>query len=156
MFSIPPLLPVWSSILYYFLPISTVHMQIQIYGADTCPISPSPKSLGVVVKARKQGSVSCRTLNALTAAFSQIFSCLSLSFSFLILILFRGVVRCITFRWLTVPFLLRLACPRRSSSLGWAPSPTYTLLWASRFITPTTGFHKCVRSTCYERNDIYT
>ena len=58
-------------------------------------------------------------------------------FSFLILILFRGVVRCVTFKWLTVPFLLGLACPRRSSSLGWAPGPIYTLVWASLFITPT-------------------
>ena len=126
-----------SPILYYLPSISTVHVQIQIYGADTCPISPSPKSFGVVVKAGKQGLVSCRILNALAADFSQIFSCLSLSFSFLILILFHGVVRCVTFRWLTIPFLLGLACPRRSSSLGWAPGPTYTLVWASPFITPT-------------------
>ena len=137
MLSVLPLLLVPSSILYYLSLISTVHVQIQIYGVDTCPISPSPKSLGVVVKAGKQGSVSCRTLNVLATVFSQIFSCLSLSFSFLILILFRGVVRCVTFRWLTVPFLLGLAYPRRSSSLGWARGPTYTLVWASWFITPT-------------------
>ena len=82
----PPFTSPVPSILYYFPPISTVHIQIQIYGADTCPISPSP-NFGVVVKARKQGSINCRTLNALAATFSQIFPCLSLSFSFLILIL---------------------------------------------------------------------
>ena len=107
----------------------------RFYGADTYPISPSPKSLGVVVKAGKQGSVSCRTLNALAAAFS-------LSFSFLILILFCGTVRCVTFKWLAVPFLLDLACLRRSSSLGWAPGPTYTLVGASPSITP--QFKLCI------------
>ena len=30
---------------------------------DTCPISPYPKSLGVVVKAKEFGSVRCRVLN---------------------------------------------------------------------------------------------
>ena len=114
----PTLVFTLSSILYYLPPISTVHVQIQIYGTDTCPISPSPKALGVVVKVGKQGSVSCRTLNVLAAAFSQIFPCLSLSFSFLMLILFRGVAKCITFRWLIIPFLLALAYPSRSSSLG--------------------------------------
>ena len=88
----PPLVFALFSILYYFPSIPTAHVQIQIYGADTCPISPSPKSLRVVLKAGKQGSVSCKTLNALAAAFSQIFPYLSLSFSFLILILFHGVV----------------------------------------------------------------
>ena len=96
---------------------------------------PSLKSLGVVVKAGKQGSVNCRTLNALAAAFS-------LSFSFLILILFCGTVRCVTFKWLAVPFLLDLACLRRSSSLGWAPGPTYTLVGASPSITP--QFKLCI------------
>ena len=126
-----------SPILYCLPSISTAHVQIQIYGADTCPISPSPKSLGVIVKAEKQGSVSCRTLNAIVAAFSQIFPCLSLFFSFLILILFCGVVRCVTLKQQIVPFVFGLAWTRRSSSLGQAPDPIYTLVWAPWFVTPT-------------------
>ena len=132
-----------------FLPISTVHVQIQIYGADTCPISSSPKSLGVVVKAEKQGSVSWRTLNELAVVFSQIFPCLSLSFS-LILIPFHGVFRCVTFRWLTVPFVLDLAYSRRSSSLDWSPGPTFTLVWASRFVTPTPNLLEMIIQTKME------
>ena len=81
----------FSSILYYLPSISTVHVQIQIDSANTCPISPSLKSLGVVVKAKKHGSVSCRTFNVIVAAFSQIFPCLPLFCSFLILIIFHGM-----------------------------------------------------------------
>ena len=40
---------------------------------DTCPISPHPKSLGVVVKAKKPGSVRCRALNGSKGSFPQIF-----------------------------------------------------------------------------------
>ena len=36
--------------------------------ANTCPISPSPKLLGVVVKAEKYGYVMYKTLNAIMAA----------------------------------------------------------------------------------------
>ena len=86
----------FSSILYYLPLISTVHMQIQIDSTDTCPISLSPKSLGVIVKVKKHGSVSCRALNAIVAPFSQIFPCLPLSFSFLILIIFHGMIWSVT------------------------------------------------------------
>ena len=40
---------------------------------DTCPISPYPKSLGVVVKAKEFGSVRCRALNGSKGSFPQIF-----------------------------------------------------------------------------------
>ena len=37
--------------------------RVNLSKADTCPISPYPKSLGVVVKAKEFGSVRCRVLN---------------------------------------------------------------------------------------------
>ena len=37
--------------------------------ADTCPISPSPKLLGVVIRAEKHGYVRDKALNAIMAAF---------------------------------------------------------------------------------------
>ena len=40
---------------------------------DTCPISPYPKSLGVVVKAKEFGSVRCRALNGSKGSFPRIF-----------------------------------------------------------------------------------
>ena len=40
---------------------------------DTCPISPHPKSLGVVVKVKEPGSVRCRALNGNKGSFSWIF-----------------------------------------------------------------------------------
>ena len=43
---------------------------------DTCPISPYPKSLGVVVKAKEFGSVRCRILNGSKDSFPQIFQML--------------------------------------------------------------------------------
>ena len=36
---------------------------------DTCPISPYPKSLGVVIKAKECGSVRCRVLNGSKGSF---------------------------------------------------------------------------------------
>ena len=86
----------FSSILYYLPFISTVYVQIQIGSTDNCPINPSLRSFEVVVKAEKHGSVSCRAFNAIVAASSQIFQCLPLSYSFLILIIFHGMVRSVT------------------------------------------------------------
>ena len=40
---------------------------------DTCPISPYPKSLGVIVKAEEYGSVRCRVLNGSKGSFPWIF-----------------------------------------------------------------------------------
>ena len=37
--------------------------RVNLSKTDTCPISPYPKSLGVVVKAKEFGSVRCRVLN---------------------------------------------------------------------------------------------
>ena len=44
-------------------PSSNVHVQVQLFRADTCPISPYPKWLGVVVKTEKYGSVRRRVFN---------------------------------------------------------------------------------------------
>ena len=118
----------FSSILYYLPSISTVHVQIQIDSANTCPISPSLKSLGVVVKAKKHGSVSCRTFNVIVAAFSQIFPCLPLFCSFLILIIFHGMVRNVALNGRPCP--LSSALPSRG---GVIPRTTPELVL--------TGFH---------------
>ena len=115
---LPPSYQSFPPILYYLLPISIIHVQIQIDSDDTCPISPFPKSLGVVVKVEKQGSVSYRAFNVIVAAFPQIFSGLPLSFSFLILILFHGMTRSITLN--DRLSLLSLALPGRGGVLLWA------------------------------------
>ena len=44
-------------------PPSSVHVQVQLSKVDTCPISPYPKWLGVVVKAEKHYSIRHRVLN---------------------------------------------------------------------------------------------
>ena len=85
----PHCLPSLIFILVSFLP-------IQIYSADTCLISPSPKLLGVVVKAEKHGFVRYKVLNAIMAAFPQIFLFFPLFFSVLILFLFYGMTRSAT------------------------------------------------------------
>ena len=36
--------------------------RVDLYKTDTCPVSPTPKSLGVVEKAEESGSVRCRVL----------------------------------------------------------------------------------------------
>ena len=100
----------------YCLPlISTIHVQIQINSADTCPINPSLKFLGVVVKAKKYSSVSCRAFNVIVVAFSQIFPCLPLSCSLLIPIIFHGMVRSVALNGR--PFPLSSAWPGRGGVL---------------------------------------
>ena len=47
--------------------------RVNLSKTDTCPISPYPKSLGVVVKAEEYGSVRCRALNVSKGSFPQIF-----------------------------------------------------------------------------------
>ena len=47
--------------------------RVKLSKTDTCPISPYPKSLGVVVKAKECGSVRCRALNGSKGSFSRIF-----------------------------------------------------------------------------------
>ena len=47
--------------------------RVNISKTDTCPISPYPKSLGVVVKVREYGSVRCRVLNGSKGNFPWIF-----------------------------------------------------------------------------------
>ena len=90
-----PFLFLFSSILQSLPFISTVHVQIQIDSVDTCPINPSLKSSGVVVRLKSMVQEVYRAFNAMIVAFSQIFSGIPLSCSFLILILFHGMVRCV-------------------------------------------------------------
>ena len=47
--------------------------RVNLSKADTCPISPYPKSLGVVVKAGEYGSARFRTLNGSNSSFPWIF-----------------------------------------------------------------------------------
>ena len=47
--------------------------RVNLSKTDTCPISPYPKSLGVVVKAKEYGSVKCRVLNGSKGSFPWIF-----------------------------------------------------------------------------------
>ena len=89
----PPQIASYPPFYTSFLPPPNIHVQIQIHCADTCPISLSPKLLGVVVKAEKLGSVRYRALNAIVAAFPYIFSSFPLSFSVLVLIPFHGMTR---------------------------------------------------------------
>ena len=46
-----------------FTPPSNVHVQVQLSRTNTCPISPYPKWLGVVVKTEEHGFVRCRVFN---------------------------------------------------------------------------------------------
>ena len=58
--------PFWiTSFSFYnsLYPPSNVHVQVQLSRVDTCPISPYPKWLGVVVKTEKYCSVRRRVLN---------------------------------------------------------------------------------------------
>ena len=47
--------------------------RVNLSKTDTCPISPYPKSLGVVVKTEEYGSVRCRILNGSKDSFPWIF-----------------------------------------------------------------------------------
>ena len=47
--------------------------RVNLSKADTCPISPYPKSLGMVVKAKECGSVRFRALNGSKGSFPWIF-----------------------------------------------------------------------------------
>ena len=47
--------------------------RVNLSKADTCPISPYPKSLGVFVKAKECGSVRFKALNGSKGSFSWIF-----------------------------------------------------------------------------------
>ena len=47
--------------------------RVNLSKTDTCPISPYPKSLGVVVKAKEYGSVRFRVLNGSKGSFPWIF-----------------------------------------------------------------------------------
>ena len=50
-------------------PSSNVHVWVRLSRTDTCPISPYPKWLGVVVKAEEHGSVRCRVFNGSNGSF---------------------------------------------------------------------------------------
>ena len=47
--------------------------RVKLSKTDTCPISPYPKLLGVVIKAEEYGSVRCRVLNGSKGSFPWIF-----------------------------------------------------------------------------------
>ena len=53
-----------------FYPSSNVHVQVQRSRTDTCPISPYPKWLGVVVKAEKHCSVWRKVFNCSNGSLS--------------------------------------------------------------------------------------
>ena len=54
-------------------PLSNVHVWVRLSRTDTCPISPYPKWLGVVVKAEEHGSVKCRVFNGSNGSFPFVF-----------------------------------------------------------------------------------
>ena len=49
-------------------PSSSVHVWVRLSRTDTCPISPYPKWLGVVVKAEEYGPVRCKMLYCSTGS----------------------------------------------------------------------------------------
>ena len=77
--------------------------RVKLSKTDTCPISPYPKSLGVVVKAEEYGSVRCRVLNGSKGSFPLIFYIFISS-----LVLYRF---CPFFRW-DFGFCRELNCPQ--------------------------------------------
>ena len=50
-------------------PLSNVHVWVRFSRTDTCPISPYPKWLGVVVKAEEHSSVRCKVFNGSNGSF---------------------------------------------------------------------------------------
>ena len=58
-----------SPIILTFTPPANVHVQVRLSRIDTCPISPYPKWLGVVVKAEEHGPVRCRVFNGSNDSF---------------------------------------------------------------------------------------
>ena len=91
----PPLLFLFSSILYSLPFISTVHVQIQIDSIDTCPISLSLKSSGVVVRLKNMVQLVAEHLMRLQQLSLRYFQVWPLFCSFLILILFHGMICCV-------------------------------------------------------------
>ena len=105
--------------------------------ANTCPISPYPKWLGVVVKAEKYSFVRCRVLNCSNGSLSLVLCRFS---TFLIR---RNDPKC-NHQDQVSPFFLgyiyggggSFPWPRGGPSLDQALGPAYSLTWASRFYTP--------------------
>ena len=64
-------------------PPSNVHVQVQLSRADTCPISPYPKWLGMVLKTEKHCSVRRRVFNCNNGSLSFVFYCHTVQGSFL-------------------------------------------------------------------------
>ena len=69
LFSQPLLWIAYFSFYISLYPSSNVHVWVQLFRTDTCPISPYPKWLGVVVKAEEYGSVRCRVFNSSNGSF---------------------------------------------------------------------------------------
>ena len=111
--------------------------RIDFSKTETCPISPYPKWLGVVVKVEKYGSVRCRVLNYSNDSLFLLLCCFSTfpirrndlechhqdRVALFALGYIYGQGR--SFPW-----------PRGQPSLDWALGPAQTLTWASRFYTP--------------------
>ena len=91
----PPFLLLLSSVLYSLPLIFTVHVQIQIDSVDTCPISPSLKFSGVVVRLKSTVQLVAEHLMRRQQLSPRYFQAWPLSCSFLILILFHGMVWCV-------------------------------------------------------------
>ena len=72
--------PLFLFILAY-VPYPSSTCRIDFSRTDTCPISPYPEGLGVVVKAGEYGSVKCRVLNGSKSSFPRSFTLSSISFS---------------------------------------------------------------------------
>ena len=62
----------WIAYFSFYLslyPSSNVHVWVRLSRTDTCPISPYPKWLEVVVKAEEYGPIRCRVLYCSTGSF---------------------------------------------------------------------------------------
>ena len=64
-----------------YVPYPSSTCRIDFFRIDTCPISPYPEWLGVVVKVGEYGSVRCRVLNGIKDSFPWSFTLSSVSFS---------------------------------------------------------------------------
>ena len=78
---------------------------------------PLPKVFGSSCKAEKHDLVGCRAFNAMVETFSQIFPDFPLSCSFLILIIFHGMVRNVALNGR--PYPLSSVLPSRGGVLPW-------------------------------------
>ena len=113
--------------------------RIDFSKTDTCPISPYPEWLGVVVKAGEYGSVRCRVLNGSKGSFPWLFTLSSVSFS-IDLDIFRFFPSC-SYTVFALPFSEISDMPRTESSSA-APKTilySYYRAWAITFLSSGLG-----------------